>query len=100
MDPQLKAKIAIVEHYNASTVNKPITTDEVLTVWFAYILGGWKTMQMVNAHDGGGIYYEATYSREKEEMYVDMYEKIDNVCVPDDKLAELRERLTGDARPV
>lgn len=101
MDHQLKAKMAVVEHFNDPAKNDAgeINVDGVLTVWFCYILGGWKTWQIVNSVPD--VMYEVTYNAAKGEMYLDMYQKMDNVCTPDDSeaaLEHLREKLSGRAR--
>jgi hypothetical protein len=104
MDPQLKAKVGVVEYYNGVSPEQPIappeayqiTVDDLETVWYAWILGGWKTLIMVSK--GKPLYFEVTYNAAEKEMYIDVYEKLKNVCIKDDLLAELREKLSGDAR--
>ena len=53
----------------------------VYPVWFAYILGGWKTLVSTTLPDG--MYYEVTYNAARGETYIDAYKKFNNVCVPD-----------------
>ena len=60
------------------------TTDEDLTfnvriVWFCYILGGWKAMACTNLPDER--YFEITYNKNKTEIYLDVYDKFENVVI-------------------
>lgn len=48
--------------------------DEVYVVWFAYVLGGWKALISTSLPDGR--YYEVTSNKEKAEIYIDVYQKI------------------------
>lgn len=54
--------------------------DEVYIVWFCFILGGWKALVSTSLPDGR--YYEVTYNRPKNEVYLDCYVKVDNVRLP------------------
>lgn len=58
--------------------------DDILVVWFCYILGGWKCLVIDNSDFGmiGGHYYEVTYNRDRMETYIDTYVKQSNVCIP------------------
>lgn len=53
---------------------------ETRLVWFCYILGGWKALVSTDMDDH--MYYEVTYNREKDETYLDAYEKVQNICFP------------------
>lgn len=62
------------------------TTDEDLTfnvriVWFCYILGGWKAMACTNLPDQR--YFEITYNKDKTEIYLDVYDKFENMVIDD-----------------
>lgn len=46
------------------------------TVWFCYILGGWKALVSTTLPDG--MYYEVTYDKDTDEIYLDAYKKFDN----------------------
>jgi len=61
----------------------PQTEFSAYIVWFCYILGGWKALVSTTLPDGR--YYEVTYNKDKKETYVDLYVKVDNVCIPDGK---------------
>ena len=53
--------------------------DEVYVVWFAFTLGNWKALCSTTLPDGR--YYEVTYSKEKDKVFIDTYLKVDNVEV-------------------
>lgn len=61
--------------YNENT----ITTKDVYVVWFAKTLQNWKALVSSTVPDGK--YYEVTFNGDKNEYYVDVYEKRDNVKV-------------------
>lgn len=55
-----------------------ISTDDIFVVWYS------KTLQNHKALLGtrfANHYFECTYNGDKEEMYVDVYDKVQNVCV-------------------
>lgn len=66
------------EHLDKSD-GKQITADDVYIVWFAYTLGYQKALASTTLFDG--MYYEATYNRDKNEMYLDAYKKFENRCI-------------------
>lgn len=49
---------------------------DVYVVWFCYILGGWKCLVSSTLSDG--MYYEVTYDKNKNHIYLDAYKKFDN----------------------
>lgn len=51
--------------------------DEVYVVWFCFILGGWKALCSTTLPDGR--YYEVTYDKIRDKVYVDVYAKLDNI---------------------
>lgn len=53
--------------------------DEVYVVWFAFILGGWKALCSTTLPDGR--YYEATFNKDKQQVYIDTYLKVANVAI-------------------
>lgn len=55
----------------------PTPTFDVYVVWFCYILGGWKCLVSTTIPDG--MYYEVTYDKNKDAIYLDAYKKFDNV---------------------
>lgn len=52
------------------------TNIEVVVVWAGYILGNEKYLITTNLPDGK--YYEVTYNKNSDEMYLDEYVKIHN----------------------
>ncbi len=78
------AKKLIADYFNShvdATDGKKITTEDVYVVWFCKTLQNWKAMVSTNISDG--MYYEVTHNGDKEETYVDVYKKWDNICVKD-----------------
>lgn len=82
-----KAKKLVVEYYNKDVdkawsdldrvILDEIEIGDVFVVWFAKILQNWKAIVATTVEDGR--IYEVTYNGEKNEYYLDMYEKKDNV---------------------
>ena len=58
--------------------------SSVKVVWFCKTLQNWKTLLITSLEDKR--YYEVTYNGDKREAYIDAYEKLDNVCVPFEKM--------------
>ena len=78
------AKKLIADYFNSHvdvTDGKKITTEDVYVVWFCKTLQNWKAMVSTNVSDG--MYYEVTHNGDKEETYVDVYKKWENICVKD-----------------
>ena len=79
-----KAKQVVVNYFNdhvEKTDNAKITEDDVFIVWFSKTLHNWKALVSTTISDG--MYYEVTHNGDKNETYVDVYKKWDNVCVVD-----------------
>jgi hypothetical protein len=74
-----KAKQLVSKYVNDHLCpNEPIriTEDDVLVVWYCYILGNCKAMLTTKLPDG--MYYEVTYNSDKDEIYLDAYKKWEN----------------------
>lgn len=63
--------------YNHLDKSDPTPDFDVFVVWFCYILGGWKCLVSSTLPDG--MYYEVTYDKNKDAIYLDAYKKFDNV---------------------
>lgn len=87
-DYQLKAKINVVEWYNANMPVDPavgvapyINVDNVFVVWFTKALENWKCLLATTRVDE--MYFECTYNGAKNELYLDAYRKVSNVAISD-----------------
>lgn len=73
----------IVRDYTNEHIDKTdkmqITVDDVYVVWFCKTLQNWKALASTTVPDG--MYYELTYSGDKDEMYLDAYKKFENRCI-------------------
>lgn len=63
------AKNAVIQ-----TLSEDISIDQLDLVWFAYELGYKKCT--IWGQPMGNRYAEVTYNRDKDEIYVDIYQKI------------------------
>lgn len=85
IDHQVKAKRAVVTYINQRTpridVGKfaPLTTNDVFVTWWSKTLDNWKAVVVTNVMDG--MYYELTYNGAKNELYLDVYRKLENVVL-------------------
>lgn len=76
------AKNLLVRYVNAhldKTDNTEITTDDVYVVWLVKCLQNNKALLSTTLPDG--CYYEVTYNGDKDELYIDVYKKWENICV-------------------
>jgi hypothetical protein len=73
-----KAKALVRDYTNENLVEKNavIGTEDVFVVWDCYILGNIKALLATSLRDG--MFYEVTYNKQKEEIYLDAYRKIEN----------------------
>lgn len=78
MDPIKRAKDEVLlyarEHL-CPTDHVKLDVDDVYIVWFCYILGGWKALVSTSLPDG--MYYEVTFDKDADVIYVDAYKKFD-----------------------
>lgn len=73
-------KREVVSFHNVDMQNKEkITKDEVYVVWFSKTLQNAKALLSTTLSDG--MYYEATYNGDKNEMYLDAYKKLSNKAI-------------------
>ena len=56
--------------------------EDVQIVWFCKTLQNWKALLILTNHFDGR-YYELTHNGDKNETYIDLYEKMKNVCIKD-----------------
>lgn len=77
-DFEKAAKNAVRKEFAKDGIN--FTISDIDLVWFAHELGYKKCT--IWGVPMGNKYAEVTYNRDKDEMYVDIYQKIMNVKVP------------------
>lgn len=73
-----KAKALVRDYTNENLVEKNavIGTEDVFVVWDCYILGNIKALLATSLRDG--MFYEVTYNKQKDEIYLDAYRKTEN----------------------
>lgn len=83
-DKQIKAR-RLVQLYSLEHLEyadgDTLGMDDIYVVLFTYVLGSWKALVSTTMPDGR--YFEVTYSKERNETYVDEYKKQNNVCYKD-----------------
>lgn len=67
-------------HFDKTDDVKPINIKDVYVVWMCKTLQNSKALLSTTVPDGK--YYEMTYNGDKNELYMDVYTKVDNICVP------------------
>ena len=75
-------KATVVDYFNKKvekTDNITITEDDVFIVWISKVLQNNKALVSTTVSDG--MYYEITYSGDKNELYLDAYKKWENRCI-------------------
>lgn len=80
------AKKAVADYFNSHkeiTAEGRLTPEDVYVVWLCKTLQNNKALLSTTVWDG--MYYEATYNGDKNEMYLDAYKKWDNKCIKVDK---------------
>lgn len=72
-------KQKLVEWYNHKLSPTKISQDNVFIVWSCKALQNYKCLAFTNI-TGDGIYVEYTYNGDKQELYEDVYKKVQNTC--------------------
>ena len=87
----------IVRNYVERTLDKsdPPVQFDVYVVWFCKTLQNWKALVSTTLFDS--TYYEVTFNGDKNEAYLDVYRKADNITVGPNGNT-LNEKEDGDAR--
>lgn len=79
---QEQAKKIVRDYVNEhldKTDNVSITEEQVYVVWFCKTLQNWKALLSTTLPDGQ--YYEVTFNGDKQEVYLDVYKKLENKCI-------------------
>lgn len=61
------------------TDNKTLKEEDVFVVWNCKTLQNNKALLSTTVSDG--LYYEFTFNGNKEELYMDVYKKWENICI-------------------
>ncbi len=70
---------AVEDYHNKSNAPYAISKDNISIVWQCRALQNYKaTLTVVPPN---GMYFEATYNGDKNELYLDVYKKVDNICL-------------------
>lgn len=74
--------LSIVNNYALEHLDKSdsIPDFNCFIVWKCKTLQNWKWLISTTLFDG--MYYEVTYNGDKEEFYLDVYKKFENVKIP------------------
>jgi Family of unknown function (DUF6275) len=78
----MMSKKVVVDNYNLyrdSRKSPELTMDAVYIVWFSKTLGNWKAI--VASPVVRGLLWEVAFNAHKNEAYVDIYKKLNNVKV-------------------
>lgn len=75
--PYEKALETIYQHVKSN--DETLTRGDVILVWFSKTLQNWKALVIVNRP--GETYYEVTFNGDKNEVYIDTYEKRNNIAI-------------------
>ncbi len=77
-----KSKEAVASFENAWEIldeNKYIEPDNVFVVWYCKTLQNHKAL--LSTPNSGSPYYEITYNGDADEVYIDVYQKKENIKV-------------------
>ena len=77
-DEFLKIAVEEVRRYTNEHLEDPQGYD-VYVVWVCKTLQNNKALLSTDRQDG--LYFEATYNGNKQEMYLDAYRKLENRCI-------------------
>lgn len=78
----MAAKQAIVQAFNErkGSLHPLLKEDELYVVWLVKVLQNNKAL-LSTSRSGDGLYFEVTNNGDKNEMYLDVYKKQENICV-------------------
>ena len=76
------AKIAV--HMHLKKKGQYLKPSDIYHVQTAFVLGNNKGT--FSGPNSDGLYYEVTYNKEKNEFYVDEYEKLSNTMIKPEQL--------------
>ena len=59
-------------------LNDSVCQKDVFIVWYCKTLQNWKALAGIYERDE---YFELTYNGDKKELYLDVYKKLENICL-------------------
>ena len=77
-----RATVAVVDYFNHHvdvTDNFALAAEDTFVVWVCKTLQNHKALISTTVPDG--MYYEITYNGDKDEMYLDVYQKMHNEII-------------------
>lgn len=79
------AKVIVKNYTNQLRDNcSDIGINDVIVVWQCKTLQNHKALLITNLFDG--MYFEVTYNGDKNEIYLDIYEKRENRCFKEEDI--------------
>lgn len=79
---EVAAKNAVLDKYFAG--NSDVSIADIHVVWMAHVLGYKKCLLMTPHADD--MYFEVTYNLKSNEMYLDLYQKQQNILIESDDI--------------
>jgi hypothetical protein len=79
LDRATKLVVANFNSHRNPLRTEQIDVESLQIVWYAKILTGWKVIFM--STKASNLIWEVTYSGLKDELYLDVYSKINNIKV-------------------
>lgn len=71
----------VIEYYEENgglLADLLIQTEEIFTVWYSKTLQNHKCCMGTTVKDN--LYFEFTYNGDKNQLYMDVYDKLKNIC--------------------
>ena len=59
-------------------LNDSVCQKDVFIVWYCKTLQNWKALAGIYGRDE---YFELTYNEDEKELYLDVYKKLENICL-------------------
>lgn len=87
-DFMLMARALVTMYVNYQPDSHYVTLEDVFVVWLCKTLQNDKAL-LSTTTDGDARYYEVTYNGDKQEVYFDCYDKVENIAYPVDRLKKM-----------
>lgn len=79
LDKAVKLTYGVIKSMYETPIE--FNVDGVFVIWHCKTLQNWKAI--LSANFSGAPLVEVTYNGDKQETYIDVYKKIENVKIPD-----------------